>query len=247
MMMILNIISLLFFFENVICLPCLTNEAKEDFDKSRKDLTLVQSDIGKVVSTLESNHQQTITRLETALKKTVSVMENSVKKTTDVLKNNLGTFKTTLNSMGQQIKKLDKDFIVLGKDFRKTKWIKYDGHCYYYSPNTADWFTAERKCRDIGGYLAKIDNDEEKNNMYSNANLKNYNYWIGLTDLKEGDYRWTYDQNKAEIKEWYPGYGSKGTGSNCVAAAYHDNKLKPFDSNCSSSSFRYICESNFCF
>lgn len=116
--MILNIISLLFLFENVICLPCLTNEAKEDFDKSRKDLTLVQSDIGKVVSTLESNHQQTITRLETALKKTVSVMENSIKKTTDVLKNNLGTFKTTLNSMGQKIKKLDKDFIVLGKDFR---------------------------------------------------------------------------------------------------------------------------------
>ncbi|OPL33096.1 hypothetical protein AM593_08727, partial [Mytilus galloprovincialis] len=143
MMRIIHIVSLLFLIEDVICLPCLNNEAKEDFDKSRKDLTLVQSDIGKVVSTLESNHQQTITRLETALKKTVSAMENNVKKTTDVLKNNLGTFKTTLNSMGQKIKKLDTDFIVLGKDFRKTKWIKYGGHCYFYSSDVGDWFTAE--------------------------------------------------------------------------------------------------------
>ncbi|CAC5390767.1 unnamed protein product [Mytilus coruscus] len=247
MMPTLNIVLLLLISEDVIGLPCLTNESKEDFDKSRKALTVVQSDIGKVVNTLESNHQHTITALESALKQTVTIMENNVKKTTDVLKNNLGQFKTTLKSMGQKIKKLDNDFKVLGKDFRKTKWIKYDGHCYYYSPDASDWFTAERKCREIGGYLAKIDNDEEKNNMYSNANLKNYNYWIGLTDLKEGNFRWTYDQSKAEIKDWYPSYGSKGTCCNCVAVALHDNKLKPFDYICSTTSYRYICESNFCF
>lgn len=40
--------------------------------------------------------------------------------------------------------------------------------------------------------------------------IGNY-YWIGMTDLKEGD------QSKAIVKEWYPGYGAKGTGSNCVA------------------------------
>lgn len=75
--------------------------------------------------------------------------------------------------------------------------------------------------------------------------LIGYNYWIGLTDLIEGDFRWTYDQSKAEIKEWYPSYGSKGTGYNCVAAANHVNKLKPFDYTCSTT-YRYICESNFC-
>lgn len=46
--------------------------------------------------------------------------------------------------------------------------------------------------------------------------IGNY-YWIGMTDLKEGEFRWTYDQSKAIVKEWYPGYGAKGTGSNCVA------------------------------
>lgn len=118
MTLILDIVLLLLISVEVSGLPCLTNEAKEDFDKSRKALTLVQSDIGKVVNTLESNHKHTITALETALKKTISVMENNVKKTTEVLKNNLGTFKTTLNNMGEKIKKLDTDFKVLGKDFR---------------------------------------------------------------------------------------------------------------------------------
>ncbi|XP_052087152.1 C-type lectin domain family 6 member A-like [Mytilus californianus] len=245
MMLILNIILLLLISVEVIGLPCLTNESKEDFDKSRKALTVVQSDIGKVVNTLESNHQHTITALESALKKTVSIMENNVKQTTGVLKNNLGTFKTTLNNMGEKIKKLDTDFKVLGKDFRKTKWIKYDGHCYYYSTESTDWFTSERKCREIGGYLVKTDNEEEKKNLYSNYN-KSYYYWIGLTDLKEGEFRWTYDQSKAVVKDWYPGYGSKGTTHNCVAVCKHDNKSKPFDYPCSSS-HRYICESNFCF
>ncbi|XP_052087153.1 C-type lectin domain family 10 member A-like [Mytilus californianus] len=245
MMLTLHFVLLLLITEDVIGLPCLTNESKEDFDKSRKALTVVQSDIGKVVNTLESNHQQTIKTLESALKQTVSIMENNVKKTTDVLKNNLGTFKTTLNSMGQKIKKLDTDFKVLGKDFRKTKWIKYDGHCYYYSTETKDWFTAEKSCREIGGYLAKEDSTDERNNIYSNVN-KSYNYWIGLTDLKEGEFRWTYDQSKTEVKNWHPGYGSKGTNNNCVATSYHASKLNFFDYSCSTE-YQYICESNFCF
>ncbi|CAC5388277.1 unnamed protein product [Mytilus coruscus] len=243
MLLIINLVLLLFLYEDVIGLPCLTNEAKEDFDKSRKDLTVVQSNIGTVVKTLETNHQQTITALESTLKKTVSIMENNVKQTTNVLKNNLETFKTTLNSMGQKIKKLDTDFIVLGKDFRKTKWIKSDGHCYYFSPESKDWFSAERNCRAIGGYLAKMNNDGEKNNIFSYA--KKAQYWIGMTDLKEGEFRWSYDQSIAVIKDWYPGFGSKGRNANCVALAANGGKLKPFDTACSEKR-QYICESNFC-
>ncbi|CAC5386632.1 unnamed protein product [Mytilus coruscus] len=244
MVLTLLFVLLLLITEDVHGRSCLTNESKEDFDKSRKALTVVQSSIGKVVNTLESNHQQNIKTLESALKQTISIMENNVKKKTGVLKNNLGTFKTTLNSMGQKMKKLDTDFKVLEKVFRKTKWIKYDGHCYYYSTEIEDWFTAERKCREIKGYLAKLDKDEEKNNIYSNVN-KSYDNWIGLTDLKEGEFRWTYDQSKATVTDWYPGFGSKGTGLNCVAANCKTNKLKLFGYYCSSK-MQCICESNFC-
>ncbi|XP_071137026.1 C-type lectin domain family 10 member A-like [Mytilus edulis] len=247
MILILHTVLLLFLFEkveDVIGLPCLTNEAKEDFDKSTKDLNVVQSDIGTVLKTLETNHQQTITALESELKKTVSIMTNNVKQTTVVLKTNLEKFKATLNSIGQKIKKLDTDFKVLGKDVGKTKLIKADGHCYYFSPENIDWFSAERKCREIGGYLAKMDNEKEKNKIYSYA--KKAHYWIGLTDLKEGEFRWSYDQSKAVIKAWYPGYGKRGTNYNCVALAYDRGTLKPFDVACLDKK-PYICESNFCF
>ncbi|VDI83994.1 Hypothetical predicted protein [Mytilus galloprovincialis] len=166
---------------------CLSNESKEDFDKSRQALTDVQENIGKVLNKLENDNKKT-----------------------------LDMFKETLNTMGQKIKKLDTDFKVLGKDFRKTKWHKYDGHCYYYSSEKADWFTAERKCREIGGYIVKIDDKKENSNIEANRANKSFYYWIGLIDLKEGEWRWTYDQMKAVFTAWCPGYGSKGTNSNCV-------------------------------
>ncbi|XP_063404637.1 perlucin-like protein [Mytilus trossulus] len=194
---------------------CLSNESKDDFDKSRKSLTDVQENIGKVLNKLENDNKKT-----------------------------LDMFKETLNTMGQKIKKLDTDFKVLGKDFRKTKWHKYNGHCYYYSPDTADWFTAERKCRDIGGYVVKIDDKEENSNIAANKANSGYHYWIGLIDLKEGEWRWTYDQSKASFTTWYPGYGAKGTDSNCVML--HASRTDWFDYSCHYSAY-YICESNFCF
>jgi hypothetical protein len=30
-------------------------------------------------------------------------------------------------------------------------------------------------------------------------------YWIGLTDLQEGKWRWSYDQSDATYKKWYSG------------------------------------------
>ncbi|VDI04947.1 Hypothetical predicted protein [Mytilus galloprovincialis] len=195
---------------------CLSNESKDDFDKSRKALTDVQENIGKVLNKLENDNKKT-----------------------------LNMFKETLNTMGQKIKKLDTDFKVLGKDFRKTKWHKYNGHCYYYGSYATDWFTAERKCREIGGYIVKIDDKEENSNIASNRANSGSHHWIGLTDLKEGVWRWSYDQSKAVFTTWYPGHGSKGTSSNCVML--HQGRTDWFDYDCHYKGARYICESNFCF
>ncbi|VDI48146.1 Hypothetical predicted protein, partial [Mytilus galloprovincialis] len=83
----------------VISLTCLSNEAKEDFEKSRKAVSDVQDNINKVIN--------------------------------------------QLRTMGSKITKLDNDFKALGKDLRKTKWHKYNGHCYYYGSDSTDWFMAE--------------------------------------------------------------------------------------------------------
>ncbi|VDI76142.1 Hypothetical predicted protein, partial [Mytilus galloprovincialis] len=101
-----------------------------------------------------------------------------------------------------------------------------------------------RKCREIGGYIVKIDGEKENSNIATNRANNGHNYWIGVIDLKEGIWRWTYDQSKAVFTKWYPGYGAKGTGSNCVQL--HNGRTDWYDYDCHHKT-QYICESNFCF
>lgn len=69
-------------------------------------------------------------------------------------------------------------------------------------------------------------------------------YWIGLTDLVEGEYRWTFDQTKATFLTWHSGYGKRGNGSDCCGL-HSGSKADWFDYSCNSK-FYYLCESNFC-
>lgn len=69
-------------------------------------------------------------------------------------------------------------------------------------------------------------------------------YWIGLTDLNEGEFRWNFDQTKATLLPWARGYGKNGNGYDCVAYN-HDKKAEWFDYICNTK-YYYICESNFC-
>ncbi|XP_071173678.1 uncharacterized protein [Mytilus edulis] len=74
-----------------------------------------------------------------------------------------------------------------------------------------------------------------------------YWYWIGLTNVQEGDFRWTYDQSELSFKNFQSGFpktGSAGYKSNCVY--FHPNRGQWIDTNCNSKT-AYVCESNFCF
>ncbi|OPL33858.1 hypothetical protein AM593_01135, partial [Mytilus galloprovincialis] len=117
-------------------LPCLTNESEKDFDDSRKALGALETYLGNTVNTLESDIQKTL---------------NTLKSHLETLKSNVGS----------RVKTLDGNLEVLEEDFRKNKWLKHDGHCYYYAQEKDNWFTAERRCREIGGYIVKIDNSSE--------------------------------------------------------------------------------------
>lgn len=87
--------------------------------------------------------------------------------------------------------------------------------------------------------------------IYNNNNIlfyitENSAYWIGLTDLKEGQFRWSYDQSIMTYKNWFPsgGWGSKGQGSDCVILNGNENAYW-LDYNCTYT-YYYICESDFC-
>ncbi|XP_071144045.1 perlucin-like protein [Mytilus edulis] len=177
-------------------------------------------------------------------RKALTALETYIGETINTLESNLGTLKS---DVGSKIKNLNGKLNVLEDDFSKQRWLKYNGHCYYYANQNCDWFTAERRCREIGGYILKVDNSSENTWISDNKPNKNAFYWIGLTDLKEGDWRWTFDQSRPTYKPWQSGFGARGIVYNCGAYNYGSSYFRLWiDWDCSSNIY-YICESNFCF
>ncbi|CAC5363386.1 MRC [Mytilus coruscus] len=109
------------------------------------------------------------------------------------------------NDIKNKITKLNSDMGALVSDFQKKQWKKYNGHCYYYGSESLTWFESEQRCIQIGGHLAKIDDEAENKWIVDNRAYK-LDVWMGLTDLKEGEFRWSYDQTIAKYKPWHRGW-----------------------------------------
>ncbi|CAC5383722.1 unnamed protein product [Mytilus coruscus] len=92
----------------------------------------------------------------------------------------------------------------------------------------------------VGEKVKKVDSDFQ----VLGKDFQNIVYWIGLTDLNEGEFRWSFDQTKATLLPWARNYGKKGNGYDCVAFNT-DSKAEWFDYICNNK-YYYICESNFC-
>ncbi|CAG2253237.1 unnamed protein product [Mytilus edulis] len=70
--------------------------------------------------------------------------------------------KSQATSINSKIQALDKDMTSMEEDFKRARqWIKYNNHCCYFGDDEVIWTEAERKCREIGGYLVKIDDSAE--------------------------------------------------------------------------------------
>ena len=150
------------------------------------------------------------------------------------------------------MKTLDKDLIAIEEDFKGRQWRKYKDHCYYFETFAVKWTTAERRCREIGGYLVKIDDSSEQSWVFKeamNTEKKSY-FWLGITDVVNVDWRWIYDQTTPNYKFWYPGFPLPASNAysknyNC-GIMYNHSGGKWRDYPCGSGQ-PYICESNFCF
>ncbi|CAC5361931.1 unnamed protein product [Mytilus coruscus] len=223
-------------------LPCFTDESQKDLEDARKELTTVDN----------------------YLEKTVEMLTEEFQKTLNIMKNQLVTMKTNVSKI---VKKVETDLIVMEKDLEDL-----DSQLTFLSTTTelsqqsaSDWetdnasdrnnfnqpnkqqklsnFKTSRLCRDYGGYLVKIDNSTENEWLQSNRPSKSIGYWLGLTDLIEGEWRWSIDQSLATFKTWQSGYGSKGHTSNCVS--FSGGRSTWFDTSCKIG-YYYICERNFC-
>ena len=80
-----------------------------------------------------------------------------------------------------------------------------------------------------------------------NVGINGGHLWIGLSDLDEGQFRWSADQQKAEYAVWVSWHKTNDPGKNCVSMYYLGgaNGAVWLDWRCSVA-FRYICEADHC-
>ena len=76
-----------------------------------------------------------------------------------------------------------------------------------------------------------------------------YDFWMGITDVVNGDWRWIYDQATPNYKFWYTGMPHSASNANSkdrnCAMMLNNYGGKWYDYPCSKTRL-YICESNFC-
>ncbi|CAG2253236.1 CD206 [Mytilus edulis] len=171
-------------------------------------------------------------------------------KARNALKNLENFLKSQASSINSKVQALDKDMTSIEEDFkRKRQWIKYNNHCYYIGGDSVIWTEAERKCREIGGYLVKIDDSSENSWIKQEiTKSKKTHFWLGSTDVVNGDWRWIYDQTQLSYKNFvsgrpYPTSNSYSYTFNCLTMFYSNGHWYELPCN---SKYPYACESNFC-
>jgi hypothetical protein len=107
--------------------------------------------------------------------------------------------------------------------------IRYKGHHYYiYNDIDTNWDEAASNCRDRGGYLAVINDEEENETVYKYMIAMGYEQvFFGLT-FSPGKDDWVYlDGDTSDYRDW--GYNSEGVKepNNAEGWEYHAQ----FDAN----------------
>ncbi|CAC5361412.1 MRC [Mytilus coruscus] len=170
-------------------------------------------------------------------------------KARNALKSLENFLKSQASSINSKVQALDKDMTSMEEDFKRRQWIKYNKHCYYIGDDRVRWTDAERKCKEIGGYLVKIDDSSENSWVQQRiSKSKKTHYWLGITDVVNGDWRWIYDQTQLSYKNFISGRplptsNSNSANYNCIIMYYGNGGWRDHPCN---SGFPYVCESNFC-
>ena len=101
--------------------------------------------------------------------------------------------------------------------------LSYNGHHYYiYNDVKSNWETAASNCRDRGGYMAVINDEEENETIYKYMTAMGYDQaFFGLIYSNTND-DWVYlDGDTSDYRDW--GYNSEGVAepNNAEGWEYH--------------------------
>ena len=101
--------------------------------------------------------------------------------------------------------------------------LSYKGHHYYiYNDVKTNWETAASNCRDRGGYMAVVNDEEENETLYKYMTAMGYDQaFFGLIYSNTND-DWVYlDGDTSDFRDW--GYNSEGVAepNNAEGWEYH--------------------------
>ncbi|XP_032424163.1 CD209 antigen-like protein C isoform X2 [Xiphophorus hellerii] len=148
----------------------------------------------------------------------------------------------TLTEMSNEMIKLQS--LLKKKKICPAGWMMFNSSCYFLSTSSGSWNKAREDCRNRGGDLVVINDDDEQNFL---STIINKETWIGLNDIEtEGSWKWVDDTplNQLLTKHWSNTQPDNGGGDpqwgeeDC--AHIQTNKLWN-DRKCSSS-MQWICE-----
>nr|XP_017028523.1 accessory gland protein Acp29AB-like [Drosophila kikkawai] len=103
-----------------------------------------------------------------------------------------------------------------------------------------NWETAERRCREMGGYLASFRNEEESNAIRPRHG--DYDYWLGINDQEnEGHYVSVASQKPAPFLKWARGEpDDTNHEQNCVY--WYNGEMSDID--CKTDAVYFICQAD---
>lgn len=145
---------------------------------------------------------------------------------------------TRIKTLQDQITKIENQVVKSKLDTYKyfqigTRYFRIETFHY-------NWFSASASCRESGGQLAVIHNEEELNAL--NAKLdENRRYWLDINDLAyEGQFvSWTSGKRAPYLKWWYQEPNNANDDEDCVILW----KKEMWDEDCSTPNYS-ICQSD---
>jgi len=213
----------------LVCFCAISVGAGEVFKNRQAENARKKYDV--TVKKAESDYVQVLTIAKQQYQKELTEAKKVVMKNQDL---------EQAKRIDDLIKDLDTDSQEPQRPKRKRpkNAVEFNGHWYVFVTEPATWHQAQRKCEEAGGYLVRIESEEENDFVKQTEGPT----WIGATDeMEEGKWRWVTG-SPVKWVNWYPGEPQNwNLQQHHVAINWYDRSGKWVDMS-GDARLRFICE-----
>ncbi|XP_037708414.1 accessory gland protein Acp29AB-like [Drosophila subpulchrella] len=173
-----------------------------------------------------------------ALQEKQTTFENSLDNQQKYLDSNQQNLTEKLEDLESQLSALQE---TLFRVQTKIKYLGFEqiGSKYFYIEKVTEknWSSASKSCRNMGGHLADIKDQEELTAIQANLK-KDTHYWLGINDLgRKDEYLSMATGKPAPFLKWSSGRLTRLETSNCVFL--YNGEMYDYPCN---YTFRFICQ-----